>query len=74
MSQHQIELAKTLDQITVQSSELRQQATVPAEQLEPFMDLVRAALDGLQAENTRLFKQLTNIKTGLISTLEVAHG
>ena len=70
----QIELAKNLDQIAMQSADLRQQATVSTEQLVPFLDLVSAALDGLQAENTRLFKQLTNIKSSLINTLEVAHG
>lgn len=69
----QLELARSLDQIAVQSADLRQQATV-SEQLGPFLDLVSAALDGLQAENTRLFKQLTNIKSSLINTLEVAHG
>ena len=70
----QIELARNLDQIAVQTAELRQQATVSTEQLVPFLDLVSAALDGLQTENSRLFKQLANIKTGLINTLEVAHG
>ena len=74
MSQHQIELARNLDQIAVQSADLCQQATVSTEQLGPFLDLVSAALDGLQAENTRLFNRLANIKSSLISTLEVAHG
>lgn len=66
----QIELARNLDQIAVQSADLRQQATVSTEQLGPFLELVGAALDGLQAENTRLFKQLSNIKTGLIGAVE----
>lgn len=69
----QIEVAKNLDQVVIQSAALRQQATVPAEQLAHFLDLVQNAIDGLQAENTRLFNQLTVTKQGLITALEAAN-
>lgn len=66
----QLEIAKNLDQVVVQSAALRQQATVPAEQLNPFLDLVAAAIEGLQTDNSRLFVQITGVKQSLINSLE----
>jgi cell division septum initiation protein DivIVA len=73
MSQSQLKIARNLDQVVIQSAALRQQATVPAEQLTHFLDLVAVAIDGLQTENSRLFNQLTVTKQGLITALEAAN-
>lgn len=65
----QIELAKKLDQLAVQSIALRQQLP----ELSPFLDLAESALESLQAENIRLSSHLTGIKHGLLTILETGH-
>ena len=65
-----LQLAKNLDQIVVQSNELRQQQITSLDQLIPFLDLVQCAINDLQSENLRLFNQACTAKQGLISALE----
>lgn len=63
---NQLQVAKTLDRLSVEAAHLRRDETVPA----PFLDLVQQAVDGLQADNSRLHTSLTNLKQGLLYLLE----
>ena len=66
----QLQIAKTLDLLTTETNRLRQMKSISQGQFIDFTNLTQQAIDGLQADHTRIHNELCDLRRGLISILE----
>ena len=66
----QLQVAKTLDLLSVETARLRQMKSISQGQFIDFTNLMQQALDGLQSDHTRIHNELCGIRHGLIDILD----
>lgn len=66
----QIEVAHTLDRLSVRIDQLRSQGAISPDDLPQFLSLVEQAVDGLQSDHSRIHGELCELRRGLINILE----